>query len=132
MAQIVEISAAVNLRPARPDIQPYLVTAEQMHQIERRLFDAGLPVAALMEKVAGRLVHWFVGHYSALGSRQTGKVGVLAGPGHNGGDALVMARELHHLGFSISVYQPFSSCKPLTQQHSDYARRLGIPFVSSV
>ncbi len=33
-------------------IEQFAVTAEQMRQIEERIFVAGMPVAALMEKVA--------------------------------------------------------------------------------
>ncbi|MEM9151976.1 MAG: NAD(P)H-hydrate dehydratase [Cyanobacteria bacterium P01_F01_bin.3] len=116
----------------------YLVTAEEMQRIEKRLFDAGMPVAALMEKVSERLVGWVCGHFERLLSEDGGKlrpsqyrVGVLAGPGHNGGDALVIARELHHLGFDVCVYQPFDRCKPLTQQHTNYAKHLGISFVDA-
>lgn len=116
----------------------YVVTAEEMQQIEQRLFDAGMPVAALMEKVSARLVCWFCAHlktlFSAGGELQPTlhKIGVLAGPGHNGGDALTVARELHHLGFRVCVYQPFDSCKPLTQQHANYVKHLGTPFVDGV
>ncbi len=113
----------------RPVIEPYLVTAEQMQQIEGNLFDAGMPVAALMEKVSHKLAHWFVERY---GKDKRGRIAVLAGPGHNGGDALVMARELHHLGFAVTVYQPFDRCKSLTAQHASYARHLGISFVETV
>ncbi|NJM96319.1 MAG: NAD(P)H-hydrate dehydratase [Phormidesmis sp. RL_2_1] len=113
----------------RPDIEPFLVTAEQMQQIEARIFAAGMPVAALMEKVAGRLSQWFAQRH---GKARGKKIGVLAGPGHNGGDALVMARELHYLGYELCVYQPFAKCKPLTAQHAQYAKSLGIAFVESV
>jgi len=112
----------------RPAVQSVLVTAEQMQQIEGRLFEAGMPVAALMEKVSERLTKWFISCYGPPKSH----IGVLAGPGHNGGDALVVARELHHAGYRVSVYQPFSKLKKLTEQHAKYAKGLGIPFVQSV
>lgn len=124
---MVERDAIAQVFCPRAAIQPYLVTAEQMQQIEKRLFDAGMPVAALMEKVSGRLAQWFVYRYG----KSQGKVGVFVGPGHNGGDALVVARELHHLGYAVRVYQPLNKSKPLTEQHANYAKSLGIPFVES-
>ncbi len=50
----------------------YLVTTEQMQQIEGRLFAAGMPVAALMEKVGGLLAQRFqqdypLAHYPRVG-----------------------------------------------------------------
>ncbi len=124
-------------RNSRHDLESFLVTAAQMQQIEQRLFDAGMPVAALMEKVSHRVVDWFLAHYPNREPNHQQpisqpSIGILAGPGHNGGDALVVARELHHRGFSVQVYQPFDKCKPLTQQHANYARHVGIPFVEQV
>ncbi|MEO1386639.1 MAG: NAD(P)H-hydrate dehydratase [Cyanobacteria bacterium J06634_6] len=121
------MTASINASKHDDAIASYVVTAAQMQQIEARLFDSGMPVAALMEKVAGRLTLWFAGLHDVV----SGRVGVLAGPGHNGGDALVMARELHHLGYEVCIYQPFVSCKPLTAQHARYAKHLGIPFTDS-
>lgn len=124
-------------------IESFLVTAEEMQRIEARIFAAGMPVPALMEKVSGRVVQWlmrcFLSHDQSIDNqsrefrieRSRRQIGILAGPGHNGGDALVVARELHHLGFSIRVYQPFSHCKPLTEQQTNYAKSLGIPFVEA-
>ena len=85
-----------------------------------------------MEKVSGRItqrfIQWFVENFDQ-GKKA---VGILAGPGHNGGDALTVARELHFLGYEVRIYQPFSSLKPLTLQHARYAKSLGIAFVDSV
>ncbi|MGB3572933.1 MAG: NAD(P)H-hydrate dehydratase [Phormidesmis sp.] len=116
-------------------IESYLVTAEQMQQIEGQMFDAGMPVAALMEKVAGRLVKWFIRHYckcEGVEGVAYGRICVLAGPGHNGADALVMARELHHLGFEVDICQPIADGKPLTNQHASYAKSLGIRLLSAL
>lgn len=109
--------------------QQVIVTADQMRQIEGRLFEAGMPVAALMEKVAGRISGWLQDHFPVAAYP---KVGVLVGPGHNGGDALVVARELHLCGYQMQVYAPFERLKELTAQHARYAASLGIPFESDV
>ena len=54
-----------------------MVTAEQMRAIEARLFEAGMPVAALMEKVGGLIAH----RVQALYPLATfARVGVLVGP----------------------------------------------------
>ena len=119
---------------SREALHSYLVTAEQMQHIEQRIFSAGMPVSALMEKVGGLIVQWVLSHLdvSNYAYKPAFEVGVLAGPGHNGGDALVVARELHLMGYKVKVYQPFSRCKPLTTQHANYARSLSIDFADSV
>ncbi|WP_017716951.1 bifunctional ADP-dependent NAD(P)H-hydrate dehydratase/NAD(P)H-hydrate epimerase [Kamptonema formosum] len=108
-------------------IHQFAVTAEQMRAIEGRVFEAGMPVPALMEKVAGLVAKRIQELY-----RQPVRAGVLVGPGHNGGDALVVARELHWRGFEVAVYSPFSKLKELTGQHARYVASLGIPFYQEV
>lgn len=109
-------------------MQRFVVTADQMSQIESRVFAAGMPVAALMEKVAGLIARRIQELYP-LNPFLTNplRVGVLVGPGHNGGDALVVARELHLNGYEVLTYQPFSQLKDLTASHAQYATSLGIP-----
>lgn len=109
------------------DPEAVLVTAAQMRAIEQELFDQGLPVAALMEKVAGK-VSQRLQQLIPLG--QT--IGCLVGPGHNGADTLVVARELWQRGYTVSLYCPFSRLKELTLAHATYARYLGIPSVTTV
>jgi hydroxyethylthiazole kinase-like uncharacterized protein yjeF len=108
----------------RPTIAGYLVTAAQMQQVEAQVFEAGMPVAALMEKVAGLITAWMVHHFPLDCYPH---VGVLVGPGHNGGDALVVARELHFRGYHITGYCPFRRQKPLTADHRRFVQSLGVP-----
>jgi hydroxyethylthiazole kinase-like uncharacterized protein yjeF len=120
---------AVQLTKRREQIEQIVVTAEQMRDIEGRIFEAGMPVAALMEKVAGLITRRIQTLYSYP---QTRRVGVLVGPGHNGGDALVVARELRCQGYEVLIYRPINKLKELTSHHAHYAESLGIPFYEQI
>ena len=100
-----------------------------MREIEGRIFEAGMPVAALMEKVAGLIASRIQALYPR--SYQY-RVGVLVGPGHNGGDALVVARELHLQGYDVLIYRPITKLKELTANHAQYAASLGIPVYEQI
>ncbi|MCU0536280.1 MAG: NAD(P)H-hydrate dehydratase [Hydrococcus sp. Prado102] len=110
-------------------LEQVVVTAEQMRQIEARIFAAGMPVAALMEKAALLTATRIQKLYPLARFKQ---VGILIGPGHNGGDALVVARELHLVGYRVVLYRPFPKLKDLTAQHAQYAESLGIPFSQDI
>jgi len=107
-------------------IQQFVISASQMAAIESRVFAAGMPVAALMEKVAGLIAR----RVRELYPDARTSFGILVGPGHNGGDALVVARELHFRGYGVKLYTPFASLKELTAHHARYAASLGIPQVA--
>ncbi|MEA5509022.1 NAD(P)H-hydrate dehydratase [Crocosphaera sp. UHCC 0190] len=113
----------------RKQLDSIVVTAEQMARIEGRIFAAGMPVAALMEKAAYLMFRRIQQLYPFP---QISRVGVLVGPGHNGGDALVIARELHLQGYDVCLYRPFPQLKELTQQHANYADSLGIPYYGDI
>ncbi|WP_404791255.1 NAD(P)H-hydrate dehydratase [Altericista sp. CCNU0014] len=107
-----------------------IVSARQMREIESLIFAGGMPVAALMEKVGGLIAS----RVQALFPLEVfPSVGILVGPGHNGGDALVVARELWVRGYHVRIYQPFERCKDLTAAHAQVARSLfAIPFCTGV
>lgn len=101
-----------------------LVNAAQMREIEARVFEAGMPVAALMEKVGGLITRRVRSLYPPERFR---RVGILAGPGHNGGDALVVARELFFQGYEVVVRRPLEKAKDLNTAQGRYVQRIGIP-----
>ncbi len=113
----------------REQLESVVVSAEQMRQIEERIFRAGMPVAALMEKAAILTASRIQQLYPLP---QFSQVGILVGSGHNGGDALVIARELHLQGYQVSIYRPLSNLKELTAQHANYAGSLGILFYEEI
>jgi NAD(P)H-hydrate epimerase len=110
-------------------ISQYLVSTLQMRQIEQQIFDEGMPVAALMEKVGIVIARRFQDLYPLS---RADKVGILVGAGHNGGDALVVARELYFQGYDPTIYAPLSEFKELTNSHYQYAKNLGITIVDDV
>jgi NAD(P)H-hydrate epimerase len=110
-------------------VETAIVSAEQMSQIEEQIFSAGMPVAALMEKAARLCMKRITSLYPLS---EFASVGILVGPGHNGGDALVIARELYLAGYKVKVYRPFFKLKPLTTQHANYAASLGIGFYEEI
>lgn len=91
-----------------------------MAALETQLFASGLPVEALMEKAALAIAR-------RLLARPPAAALVLVGPGHNGGDGLVVARELHLAGVPVRLWTPFERPKPLTSAHLRHCRWLGIP-----
>ncbi|OCR01878.1 bifunctional ADP-dependent (S)-NAD(P)H-hydrate dehydratase/NAD(P)H-hydrate epimerase [Oscillatoriales cyanobacterium USR001] len=116
------------------NMDEFVVNAEQMRTIEGRIFAAGMPVAALMEKVAGLITRRIQEklNQSEIFSNKLPLIGVLVGPGHNGGDALIVARELHFQGCQIIVYCPFVKLKELTGFHAQYVQSLNIPYFDDI
>lgn len=106
------------------------VTAQQMQDIECKIFSEGMPSASLMEKAALLASQKFIQLYP---QNLFPKVGLIIGCGHNGGDGLVIARELFLQGFQVCLYLPLrEKLKDLTRQHLQYAEFLGIAFVELI
>lgn len=104
-----------------------LVSAAQMQRLEEEIFAAGMPVAALMEKVG-------LAAFAQLRQDfpQAQRIGILCGTGHNGGDGLVVGRELRLAQRPVKVWLGKPDLKPLTAEHARYLRALGAEFVERV
>ena len=114
------------------DAAHLLVHPRQMQAIEQTMFSGGMPQAALMEKAAlaiSRRVLELLNTPNTSG-KPSQPVVVLIGPGHNGGDGAVLARELHLAGREVMVWSPFARHKPLTAAHLHYLEKLDVPRLS--
>ncbi len=69
-----------------------ILTAAQMREVDRRTSEMGVPGLVLMENAGQRVVEFLVDHYAPL---QAQRIVVLCGKGNNGGDGMVVARQLH-------------------------------------
>ncbi len=68
-----------------------VLTAAQMREIDRRTMEAGIPGLVLMENAGHRLIEAMDREYGPLGAHH---VVIVCGKGNNGGDGLVVARQL--------------------------------------
>ena len=94
-----------------------VATSAMMREIDNRTIEEyGVPGAVLMER-AGLAV---ISRLKELFGRK--RVVVIAGPGNNGGDGIVVARELHSEGWDVEVFSIFGPEKmkgeALSQYHS--------------
>jgi len=77
-----------------------ILSAKQIKELDQFTIEQE-PVAPidLMERACHAFVDWFLLHY-----RQDKKIGIVCGPGNNGGDGLGIARMLKELGYSVKVW----------------------------
>ena len=68
-----------------------ILTAAEMRDVDRRTIEAGIPGIVLMENAGHRVVEFLAERFAPLGGQ---RIVVLCGKGNNGGDGLVVARQL--------------------------------------
>ena len=69
-----------------------ILTAAEMREVDRRTIEAGIPGIVLMENAGHRVVEFLAERFAPLAEQ---RIVVLCGKGNNGGDGLVIARQLH-------------------------------------
>jgi ADP-dependent NAD(P)H-hydrate dehydratase / NAD(P)H-hydrate epimerase len=68
-----------------------VLTAAQMREVDRRTAEMGIPGLVLMENAGARVVELMAERFAPLAEQ---RVAVLCGKGNNGGDGMVVARQL--------------------------------------
>jgi hydroxyethylthiazole kinase-like uncharacterized protein yjeF len=68
-----------------------VLTAEQMREVDRRTIELGIPGIVLMENAGHRVVEFLEETFAPLASH---RIAILCGKGNNGGDGMVIARQL--------------------------------------
>ena len=77
-----------------------VVTAAEMRQIDQDTIEViGIPGIVLMETAGRAIVRAIVQHYPTAQ-----RIGILVGKGNNGGDGLVIARQLAHTGHDVYIF----------------------------
>lgn len=69
-----------------------VLTAAEMREVDRRTIEMGIPGIVLMENAGHRVVEFLCERFAPLSAH---RVLVLCGKGNNGGDGMVVARQLH-------------------------------------
>jgi NAD(P)H-hydrate epimerase len=85
-----------------------VVTAAEMQEMDRRTIDSfGIPGRILMESAGRGATRTFL---EKVYQRGSGRVGIVAGRGNNGGDGFVIARYLAQRDIDVSVFL-LSECR---------------------
>jgi ADP-dependent NAD(P)H-hydrate dehydratase / NAD(P)H-hydrate epimerase len=69
-----------------------VLTAAQMREVDRLTIERGIPGLILMENAGHRVVELLASRFAPLSGH---RIVVMCGKGNNGGDGLVVARQLH-------------------------------------
>ena len=102
-----------------------LLTAAAMKELDRRVIqELGLPGVVLMENAGMRVVEVILKMQPA-----PARICVVAGPGNNGGDGLVIARQLQRAGREVSllVFARPEKYPPESAENYRYLRNTGFP-----
>ena len=109
-----------------------VVTAAEMRRIDRETIEGiGIPGIVLMETAGSAIVSAIERHYPTCR-----RIGILAGKGNNGGDGIVIARQLAHSGRDVHLFlvSPEASFTGEARLNLQIAKNLGLqieePFIS--
>src|SRR6266404_1329689 len=85
-----------------------VLTAAQMREVDRLTVERGIPGLILMENAGDRVVEFLATRFAPLSKR---RIVVVCGKGNNGGDGMVVARQLY-VGFHPSALDVVLTADP--------------------
>ena len=103
-----------------------VVTAAEMRQIDQDTIEGiGIPGIVLMETAGSAIVRAIEQYYP-----KCQRIGIFAGKGNNGGDGIVIARQLAHVGRDVRIFlvSPPDSFTGEAQINLQIAKRLTASF----
>lgn len=103
-----------------------VVTAAEMRQIDQDTIEGiGIPGIVLMETAGSAIVRAIERHYPTCQ-----RIGIFAGKGNNGGDGIVIARQLAHVGRDVHLFlvSPSDNFTGEAQTNLQIAKRLTASF----
>ena len=101
-----------------------VVTAAEMRQIDQDTIEGvGIPGIVLMETAGSAIVRAIEQHYPTCR-----RIGIFAGKGNNGGDGIVIARQLGHAGRDVNLFlvSPQESFTGEADTNLQIAKNLGV------
>ena len=107
-----------------------VVTAAEMRQIDSETIERiGIPGIVLMETAGSAIVRSI-----RRDSPECQRIGVFVGKGNNGGDGLVIARQLAHAGGDVHIFlvSPAESFTGDAATNLQIAQNLGLPMADAV
>ncbi|KNH08961.1 NAD(P)HX epimerase / NAD(P)HX dehydratase [Candidatus Burkholderia brachyanthoides] len=102
-----------------------LLTLVELRALETRTA-AALPPHTLMARAGAAAAQWLSDTFERDADGRTQPVWIVAGPGNNGGDALVMAERLHRAGVPVTVCMPVEVKPDDARWALDLARAAGV------
>lgn len=107
-----------------------VVTAAEMRKIDQDTIDGiGIPGIVLMETAGSEIVRAIERHYP-----DAQRIGIFVGKGNNGGDGLVIARQLAHIGRKVHIclVSPPDNFKGEAHTNLDIAYNLRLRIVETL
>jgi len=99
----------------------WVLRAEDQRTLDGRAAASGIEQDALMESAGTNAAEWI------LERIRPHRAVVVAGPGGNGGDGLVVARRFHEAGVEVSAYllTPVAQCTPASRRMAERLEAAG-------